>query len=119
MGPIRLLRWLHSNLKYIHFYAVNQLTSESTFVAPPALPWGAVADSSREAEKREPEHGGRSGRIELLVALLGLMLPLPASFGVIVPTPCAVRWRARSPAFDGMAAGWALKPYLLGIPAGW
>jgi hypothetical protein len=56
---------------------------------------------------------GRSGRIGLVVALLGLMLPLPAwagsaqatlTVGVVVPARCAVRV-ASSLAASGMAAG--------------
>ncbi|HWN12792.1 MAG TPA: hypothetical protein VNU02_02970 [Candidatus Dormibacteraeota bacterium] len=54
---------------------------------------------------------GRSGRIGLVVALLGLMLPLPAwagsaqatlTVGVVVPARCAVRVASSLAASDGM-----------------
>ena len=57
---------------------------------------------------------GRSGRIGLVVALLGLMMPLPAwagsaqatlTVGVVVPARCAVRVAGSLAASDGMAAG--------------
>ncbi len=56
---------------------------------------------------------GRSGRIGLVVAMLGLMLPLPAwagsaqatlTVGVVVPARCAVRMASSLAASDGMAA---------------
>ena len=57
---------------------------------------------------------GRSGRIGLVVALLGLMLPLAAwagsaqatlTVGVVVPARCAVRVASSLATSDGMAAG--------------
>jgi hypothetical protein len=57
---------------------------------------------------------GRSGRIGLVVALLGLMLPLATwagsaqatlTVGVVVPARCAVRVASSLTTSDGMAAG--------------
>lgn len=57
---------------------------------------------------------GRRGRIGLVVALVGLMMPLPAwagsaqatlTVGVVVPARCAVRVVGSLAAGDGMVAG--------------
>jgi hypothetical protein len=57
---------------------------------------------------------GRSGRIRLVVALVGPMLPLPVwagsaqatlTVGVVVPARCAVLVAGSLAASDGMAAG--------------
>ena len=57
---------------------------------------------------------GRAGRVGLAIAMLGLMLPLPAWAGsaqatltvaVVVPARCAVRVAGSLAASDGMVAG--------------